>query len=122
MEIAAETSQQNLGIMESREKKPSEATEIQNQKTEQEEPEKQRKRKKSSSGEDEGEIESDHEDKGKAENRKRKKPEEREEVVDESKTKKAALERLRNMRFAAKDPFKENPYVRRRKSYLIRNN
>jgi hypothetical protein len=29
---------------------------------------------------------------------------------DESNTKKAALERLRNMKFAVKDPFKDNPY------------
>uniref|UniRef100_A0A915MKA1 Uncharacterized protein n=1 Tax=Meloidogyne javanica TaxID=6303 RepID=A0A915MKA1_MELJA len=30
-------------------------------------------------------------------------------VVEEPKTKKAALERLRNMKFAVKDPFKDNP-------------
>lgn len=32
-------------------------------------------------------------------------------VLEEPKTKKAALERLRNMKFAVKDPFKDNPYA-----------
>lgn len=31
-------------------------------------------------------------------------------IDDEPKTKKAALDRLRNMKFAVKDPFKDNPY------------
>lgn len=67
---------------------------------------------------DEGEIPSGDEaessqkiasSKGRKRHRESEKKMEGEEKQDEPKSKKAMLESLRNMRFATKDPFKENP-------------
>jgi hypothetical protein len=66
---------------------------------------------------EDGEIGSDREE-SKEKEKTRKRPREREptktleqQYSEEPRTKKAALEQLKSMRFATKDPFKDNPLV-----------
>jgi hypothetical protein len=70
---------------------------------------------------EDGEIGSDREEGkeiSKSQEKTRKRPREREptktleqQYSEEPRTKKAALEQLKSMRFATKDPFKDNPLV-----------
>ena len=66
--------------------------------------------------EDDGELASDHEEtkEKKPAERSRKRSREKtleQQYMEEPKAKKAALEQLKNMKFATKDPFRENPFV-----------